>query len=248
MVLAVPIGAMAGGLVVGLVARMAGPRSVNGPARIALVAVTAAAFAAVAAVFEVSWAMVVPLILFPALVALSAIDLYRYRLPDPVIFTTFGVSLVAMAAVAPTVGGFGTIVLALAGSAGYGAVLWVVYEISPEGLGFGDVKLGFVCGLHLGWVSGAFHPSWVSVVGLVSGALLMAGILGVIGGLVVAVLRRRGYRVLPYPEADSGPVGQPTVDGSGDRPGRLIDNSFPFGPALAVGTMVAVLFWEPLVG
>ena len=256
--LAAPVGLAAGWLVIGVVERMVGPGALNRTARTALAVVTAAFFAAVGARFGVTWAVIVPLILAAALVALSAIDLYRYRLPDPITFAAFGLSLAAMAAVAPTVGGFGTLPVALAGSAGFGSVLWAAHEISPRGMGFGDVKLGFVCGLHLGWVAGVFHSGWSPVIGLVTGALLLAGVVGVAGGLVVAWLRRRGHRVLPDPaaaldaEPGSEPVAAAASSGS-DRPsrprsGRLVDTSFPFGPALAAGTMAAVLFSETLVG
>ena len=281
--LAVPVGLAAGRLVVGLAVRMVGPRALNRLARTTVVVVTAAVFAAVGARFGFTWAAIVPLILAAALVALSAIDLCCYRLPDPITFGAFGASLAAMAAVAPTVGGFGTLPTALAGSAGFGAVLWAAHEVSPRGMGFGDVKLGFVCGLHLGWTAGAFHAGWSPVVGLVAGALLLAGLVGVAGGLVVAWLRRRGHQVLPDPAAppdtDPGPSAPPDRDlaASPDdtsspitspnpdlaapacaepgsqrpdraRPRRLVHTSFPFGPALAVGTMAAVLFSEALVG
>lgn len=281
--LAVPVGLAAGWLVVGLVVRMVGTGSLNRLARTTVVVVTAAVFAAVGARFGFTWAVIVPLILAAALMALSAIDLCCYRLPDPITFGAFGASLAAMAAVAPTVGGFGTLPTALAGSAGFGAVLWAAHEISPRGMGFGDVKLGFVCGLHLGWTAGAFHAGWSPVVGLVAGALLLAGLVGVAGGLVVAWLRRRGHQVLPdpaappdtdpglsappdhdlaaSPDATPGPIASPDPDLAAPscaepgsqrpdpaRPRRLVHTSFPFGPALAVGTMVAVLFSEALVG
>lgn len=271
--LAVPVGLAAGWLVIGVVKRMVGSETLNRASRASLAVVTAAVFAAVGARFGITWAAIVPLILAAALVALSAIDLCCYRLPDPVTFGAFGASLAAMAAVAPTVGGFGTLSTALAGSAGFGAVLWAAHEISPRGMGFGDVKLGFVCGLHLGWTAGAFHAGWSPVVGLVAGALLLAGLVGVAGGFVVAWLRRRGHQVLPdpaappdpdpaaSPDATPTPIASPNPDRTAPscaepgceqpdrvRPRKLIHTSFPFGPALAVGTMAAVLFSEALVG
>ena len=247
--LAALVGLAAGWLLIGMVERMVGPQTLSRSARTALVAVTAAVFAAVGARFGIAWAVVVPLILAATLVALSAVDLCCYRLPDPITFGAFGASLAAMAAVAPTVGGFGTLPPALGGAAGFGVVLWAVHEVSPRGLGFGDVKLGFVCGLHLGWTAGAFHTGWSPVVGLVAGALLLAGLAGVAGGLVVAWLRRQGHQVLPDPAAppDTAPPAGPRPD----RPGRfrrLVETSFPFGPALAAGTMTAVLFSDALVG
>ena len=189
-----------------------------------------------------SWAVIVPLILAAALIALSVIDLCCYRLPDPVTFGAFGASLAAMAAVAPTAGGFGVLPTALVGAAMFGAVLCAVHLASPQGLGFGDVKLGLVCGLHLGWTAGAFHPGWRSVIALTTTALLLAGLAGLGGGLVVACLRSRGRRALPPPGAESPPA----ADASAESPSRFWrfwwDTTFPFGPALAVGTMATVLF------
>ena len=251
--LAALVGLATSWLLIGVVERIIGPQTLSRAARTALVAVTVAVFAAVGARFGVAWAAVVPLILAAALSALSAIDLCCYRLPDPITFGAFGASLAAMAAVAPTVGGFGTLAPALGGAAGFGAVLWAVHEVSPRGLGFGDVKLGFVCGLHLGWTAGAFHAGWSPVIGLVAAALLLAGLAGVSGGLVVAWLRRRGHQVLPDPAAppDADPTAPPAPGPSPDWPGRfrrLVETSFPFGPALAAGTMTAVLFSDALVG
>lgn len=261
--LAALVGLATSWLVIGVVERMIRPQTLSRAPRTALVAVIAAVFAAVGARFGVTWAVIVPLILAAALVALSAVDLCCYRLPDPITFGAFGASLAAMAAVAPTVGGFGTLPLALGGAAGFGAVLWAVHEVSPRGLGFGDVKLGFVCGLHLGWTAGAFHAGWSPVIGLVAAALLLAGLAGVVGGLAVAWLRRRGHRVLPDPATppDADPTSPlvPQTDPASpldvgldpDRPGRfrrLVETSFPFGPALAAGTMTAVLFSDALVG
>ena len=247
--LAALVGLAAGWLLIWVVERMVGPQTLSRAARTALVAITAAVFAAVGARFGIAWAVIVPLILAATLVALSAVDLCCYRLPDPITFGAFGASLAAMAAVAPTVGGFGTLSPALGGAAGFGAVLWAVHEVSPRGLGFGDVKLGFVCGLHLGWTAGAFHSGWSPVVGLVAAALLMAGLAGVVGGLVVAWLRRRGHQVLPDPAVppDTDPPAGPSTDRAG-RFRRLVETSFPFGPALAAGTMTAVLFSNALVG
>ena len=61
-------------------------------------------------------------------------------------------------------------------------------------------------------------------------ALLMASVVGLVGGLLVAILRRALSRdVLPDPEAVEG------------QPKRLLRNSMPFGPALAAGTVFVVL-------
>ena len=104
-------------------------------------------------------------------------------------------------------------------------------------MGFGDVKLALLLGLHLGWVSGMTYLGWAPVVRLVFYALLLGCVIGVGGGLALAAARRGARRqVLVDPEMADG---QPT---------RVLAQSFPFGPALAAGTMVVVLFSDAFLG
>ena len=71
------------------------------PAYVAVEIVTAALFVLVAVRYDqTDWLIVVPLILVVALVALSTIDLYVYRLPDRLVFPSFALSLVAMGVLA----------------------------------------------------------------------------------------------------------------------------------------------------
>ena len=100
--------------------------------------------------------VVIPLILVVAGVALSVTDLTAYRLPDRLVFPTFWLSLVAMA------------VLSILELDGQGAAccswqccrvfafLFVFHFLKPAAMGFGDVKLALVLGLHTGWVGTAF--------------------------------------------------------------------------------------------
>ncbi|MDW3218845.1 MAG: prepilin peptidase [Acidimicrobiales bacterium] len=198
--------------------------------------VTMGLWVAVAARFGWDWRLLPPLILVTALVALSTIDMYVYRLPDRLVFPSLGLSLIAV-----VVAGFGidhppSIVRALAGMALYGGFLLILHLISPRGMGFGDVKLALLLGLHLGWAAGSFWTDWVVVFQLIFYGLLVSCGVGAVGGLLLAVVRRAMRRdVVPDPLATEG---QPT---------RLLSQSMPFGPALAVGTIVVVLFAESFV-
>jgi len=182
------------------------------------------------------WRLLPPLVLITAAVALSTIDMYVYRLPDRLVFPSLGLSLVVMVAA-----GFGidipsSIVKALGGMALYGGFLFVMHLISPRGMGFGDVKLALLLGLHLGWAAGSVWVGWTPVFRLVFYALLLSCLLGGIGGILIAIIRRRFSRdLLPDPEAEDG---QPT---------RLLSQSMPFGPALAAGTVVVVFFADAIV-
>ncbi len=245
--------------------------------------VTAAAWLAVVHRFGLGWAALPPLVAATSLVTLSVIDLRVYRLPDAVTLPALAASLAAVVAASAALGRPSAVVAASLVAAGYGAVMWAAHEIQPSGLGFGDVKLAPLLGLHIGWVAGALHSGWRPVVSLALQALLMSCLIGVATGLALAMLRRRGHRILddpapaggdpmhtapaddpapagrPRPEAHPfpsrrppKPANDPVLSAHGGDPAtaaspRLRDTSFPFGPALAAGTMIAVLFSEALV-
>lgn len=198
--------------------------------------VTAAVFVLIAVRFEAGWTVIPPLILATALIALSVIDLYVYRLPDRVLFPALLVSMVAIVAVSFAIDRPSAIGRAVVGMLGYSLFLFVAHLISPRGMGFGDVKLALLLGLHVGWIAGSTYIGWRPVVRLVGYAIGLGFILGVVAGLALGVVRKVLDRdLVPDPEASDG---QPT---------SLLKQSFPFGPALAAGAMVAVLFSETLL-
>lgn len=198
--------------------------------------VTAAIFVAVAIRFEAEWVVIPPLILATALMALSVIDLYVYRLPDRVLFPALLVSLVAIVAVAFAIDRPSAIGRAIAGMLGYSLLLFVAHLASPRGMGFGDVKLALLLGLHVGWIAGSTYIGWRPVIRLVGYAIALGFILGIVAGVGIGLVRKRLDRhVIPDPEA---------IDG---QPTGLLKQSFPFGPALAAGAMVAVLFSDALL-
>lgn len=194
--------------------------------------------AAVVARFGVGWNTIPPLVAALSLVTLSVVDWRCRRLPDVITVPASIASLAAIGAASIATGRPGAIASAVAAALGYGVVMWVAHELRPSGLGFGDVKLGPLLGLHIGWRAAAVQQGWWATVGLAAGSLLLSCLIGLAMGLVLALLRRRGLESLP----DSGPG-----PGSGPLVG-LLDTAFPFGPALAAGTMIAVLFPEALLG
>ncbi len=198
---------------------------------------TSALWVAVALRFGWGWRLLPPLVLVIALIALSLVDLYSYRLPDRLVFVALGMSLVAVLLGAVGSGDRSVLGYAIMGMFVYFGFLLVVHLISPRGLGFGDVKLSLLLGLNLGWAAGITHGDWVDVVRLVFWAQLLASIIGLAGGLALGFVRRKLNRdVLPDPRAE------------GKQPTRLLAQSFPFGPALACATMTVVLFAESVPG
>lgn len=209
------------------------------------------------------WVVLPPLLLIVALLVLSVIDLHLYHLPGIITFLAFGVSLVAIVFVSLLAGEPAAIGLALLGSLGFFGLLLVAHAISPRGLGFGDVKLALLLGLHLGWSAGMVQQDWTSVASLVLLALLFASLGGLVMGIVVALLRHR-RNVLVDPEAEDADApdsetGSETAGrdkgaeaGVSDRvsvvAGRsLLLTNFPFGPALAAATLVTVLYSKALL-
>jgi leader peptidase (prepilin peptidase)/N-methyltransferase len=124
-----------------------------------------------------------------AAVVLGAVDLASHRLPDRVTYPAAMVCAAAFVVDAAVLGSWGELVRALAAAAAAFVVGAGASALSPEGLGFGDVKLLGLLGLVLGWFG------W--------GVLLAGVFIGLLtGGLVsVALLatRRAGWRTaLPF--------------------------------------------------
>ena len=92
-------------------------------------------------------------------------------------------------------------------------LLFVPHLVYPAGMGFGDVKLALVMGLYLGWLGWA-PDSPTSYTGPLR-LVLYALMLGCILGVVFGLVSQVATR----------------------RRG-----AFPFGPALALGCLVVVLF------
>jgi leader peptidase (prepilin peptidase) / N-methyltransferase len=119
-----------------------------------------------------------------AAVVLGAVDLAAHRLPDRVLFPAYAVCLTALAADAAVTGTWSALVRALAAGGTAFAVAALVAFVSPEGLGFGDVKLLGLLGVVLGWAGWGVLLAGVFL-GLLAGALL---------SLALLATRRAGWR------------------------------------------------------
>jgi leader peptidase (prepilin peptidase) / N-methyltransferase len=165
-------------------------------------------FALAAWRFEADVVLVPFLVLFAVLVVVSVIDLEHYRIPDRIVFPALGVSIGLITFVTLLKGADLVHVRnALIGSVAYFALLLLPHLIYPRGMGFGDVKLALLMGLFLGWL----YPDPFQAVALSLWALVLGCALGVLAGVVFALVR-----------------------------GRRAE--FPFGPALALGCTVVILF------
>lgn len=160
------------------------------PARYAIVELlTAGLFAAT--VFRFGGDAVIPayLVFFTSLVAVSVIDLDLRIIPNRIVYPTVFVSIPLLVIGAAANGDFESLKNALIGAACAFAALFVIHLISPAGMGFGDVRLSFVLGLFLGWLSLAH----------VLVGIFMGFVLGAFIGLALVLSRLRSRKdAIPF--------------------------------------------------
>jgi leader peptidase (prepilin peptidase)/N-methyltransferase len=195
--------------------------------------ITAASFAVATARFHTWWVIVPFWLFFAMLVTVSTVDIFRYRIPDRVVFPTLLVSIVAIVVVSQHLDVTSAISRAVVGALLFSGVLFVLSIMPGGGMGFGDVKLALVLGLFLGWLATDIN----GVVVLVFVALMLGSLLGAVMGLVVGFLRVKMQReILPDPDLEEGELL------------RLpwTKQPFPFGPSLALASVAAVLLSNSL--
>ena len=179
------------------------------------VALGNAALWAVAALrFGPELALLVYLAFFSTVLVLSVVDLETYLLPNRITYPAIVGSSAAIVVVSLVSADDPGRAVA---KAGIGAVGWAGFLLvllglfwaatGREGLGLGDVKLAALLGLHVGWISPV----------LVIPALFVAGVAGLVAGVVALAMRSGANR--PY----------------------------PFGPWLAVGAVTVILASRPLL-
>jgi leader peptidase (prepilin peptidase) / N-methyltransferase len=166
--------------------------------RVALTAViAAAALGAAPALAGVRPATAALAWLGGAAVVLAGVDLASHRLPDRVVFPAAAGCAAALVVDAAVTGSWPAVVRAVAAAAVTFAVATGAAVLSPEGLGFGDVKLLGLLGLLLGWAG------W----GVLLGGVLFGLVLGAAGSLLLLATRRAGWRT-------AVPFGPPLLAGA----------------------------------
>ena len=167
-------------------------------------------FSAICAV-AAAWGLGVHLVAFlwlpPVLVVAAVVDFRTMLIPKKVAWVGLAGGVATIALASALLGKPDMLVPALIGAAGYFGFLFLLNVISPSAMGFGDVRLGAVLGLYLGWIS-VFLPVY---------------------GLLVACIVYLLYAV----------------------PARIrfgLANKFsPFGPGLAMGTLLVVIFHSAIL-
>jgi leader peptidase (prepilin peptidase)/N-methyltransferase len=180
------------------------------PARYPLVEVaTGALFAAAALRLGADWALPGYLLFFATLLAVSAIDLERFLVPNRIVYPSLGASVVLLAGAAVLEHDLNALGRSLVGAALASGGLFLLALVYPRGMGMGDVKLALLLGLYLGWLS----------LGHVALGLFLGFLLGSVVGLGLLVAGVRGRKDhLPFaPFLAAGAVlavlaGRPLLD------------------------------------
>ncbi len=129
---------------------------------------------------------------FSALLLASAVDFTEYRLPDVIVLPTFAAGLVLVVLISVSGDESGRIRSSFLGALLAFGVLLIAHLISPQGMGFGDVKFAAVLGLMVGFQA----SSAVDVVIVVLWLFLIGFAAGTVGGLGLLVIRGRNQ---PFP-------------------------------------------------
>jgi leader peptidase (prepilin peptidase) / N-methyltransferase len=196
------IGAMVGALVPAWVARLPEPLVVDGEVKTPYAELARTRYLAVAAALAVAvcWGLLAwrvgPDLALPAVlylgvagVLLGYVDLRVRLLPNAVVLPSYVVVAALLTVAAAGSGRWGSLLWAAVGGAAVWAFLAALGLFVPSGMGFGDVKLGGLLGLGLGW----FGLSYV-VIGTLA-AFVSGGVVSM--GLIMA---RRATRktVIPF--------------------------------------------------
>jgi leader peptidase (prepilin peptidase) / N-methyltransferase len=141
-------------------------------------------FGGLGARFAHSWALPAYLLLGAGLLAISAIDLEHYLIPNRIVYPLGFAAVPLLALGAGLDGDWWALARALIGGACAFAALFVIHVASPRGMGFGDVRLSFVLGLYLGYL-GALDVAVGLFLGFAYGAVI---------GIVLLATRARNRR------------------------------------------------------
>lgn len=144
---------------------------------------------ATAAVLGWRWDLPAAIVLAFAAVPLVVYDLRQHRLPDRIVAPAALAVLVALVGAAAAQSQWADLVRGLAASLVSGTGYLVLALLRPTGLGLGDVKLGTVLGLWLGWLG------WAHLVTGVMAAVILGGLWAVV---LVVTGRARAGDAMPF--------------------------------------------------
>jgi leader peptidase (prepilin peptidase)/N-methyltransferase len=116
-----------------------------------------------------------------SMVAISAVDLERWIIPNHIIYPTLGLLLPLFVIASAVDHQWGSLGRAAIGGAAAFAGFFFLHVAVPKGMGFGDVRLAGVIGLATGWL-GLGHAFVGFFAGFVLGAVIGIAVIVVTGG------------------------------------------------------------------
>lgn len=128
----------------------------------------------------IGWAPALPAFLWLGAVGvvLGVIDVEHHRLPDRLVLPSYVITDLVLLVAAVLTDDFTPWLRSLGAMAAVFGVLFGLAVISPSGLGFGDVKLGGLLGMHLGWLGWDYVVLGI-VLGFVIGAVVSLALIAV---------------------------------------------------------------------
>lgn len=171
------------------------------PAWVVAVEVAAGVGVALAA-WRLGWswrlAVAVPFVL--GLVAITAVDVVHQRIPTRFVAVTAAACVVVGVPATLAADAGGALAAAWAGAAAYGGFLTVLYLVSSNGLGGGDVRLAWLVGGVVGALTWTSDQGAGGAVPHVLTTAVVAALIGLATHLAVALAGRR-TRTLPFAPA-----------------------------------------------
>lgn len=169
---------------------------------------TAVLFGITAVRLGADWALPAFLVVVAGLIAISAVDLERFIVPNRILYPTLFIAAPLLVLAGALEGEWSGVRSAAIGGALAWGLLLVIHLISPKGMGFGDVRLAGLIGMTVGWLS----------VGHVLVALFLGFLTASVVGVCLIFLKLKGRK-----------------------------DKVPFGPFLATGAYLAILFGDPII-
>jgi leader peptidase (prepilin peptidase)/N-methyltransferase len=148
---------------------------------------TAVLFAGVGARYAHTWALPAYLLLTAALVAISAIDLELFIIPNRIVYPVGFASVALLGGAAALDHNWSAFGRSLLGGLAAFTFFFLLHVAVPRGMGFGDVRLSAVLGLYLGWLG------WPEVFGGLFAGFLFGAVLGTL--LIATGLRKRDQHI-----------------------------------------------------
>ena len=186
------------------------------------------------------WSLVPMLWFVPVAVIVGVIDLRTLMVPTRLVWPAAGVSAVLIGVSAAAEGDVAILTGAALGAAVLAGALFLIWFVRPDGLGFGDVRLAVLIGLHIGALVGT--GGLILAVFAVVITMGVAAVFGIVlGGVLWAAGDRRAAPVVPEPAPENGDArgadGRPEAEEASGFAGLAV----PFGPALLAAAYVVAL-------